>query len=254
MFQALILFCTVFSVFAGTVDSKPWKQMVKPVKGFSDHQILALATDGEHLLVGSFLNKKKQSGFEIYDLKTGQVLEKARRIHLNPQDSITHILVDSKTHHVWIGTNNNLASARCYDDKWMIMKCDRSLLDDDVSKHTAPKGMSSLETATYDQAGGVAGEFKGGVYLAQDPAHLEKVYAPKDKFQWPVSSALTPDLAFVGTKGDGLIVINRANHNVERHPDHDSLDFAAAVTVAKDQVFIGGLGLYHAPLKTFAVK
>jgi len=256
MFQGLALFCTVISAFAGTIESKPWKQVAKPVAGFADHQVLALAADHGHLYVGSFLTKEKRSGFEIYDLKTGKITEDNKRIHLHKEDSITHILVDEKTKHVWIATNNNLATARCYDDKWMIMKCDRSFIDDHV-KYLEPPSVKnpSFETGTYDEAGGVLGQFKGPIFLVDKSQQLEKVYEG-DHYKWPRASALTKEYALVGTNGDGLIVINRATKNVARFPDNDktTLDNAAAVAVAGAEVYIGGVGLYRAPLKDFSVK
>jgi hypothetical protein len=249
MFNLLILAFTATSLFATTVDSKPWRKVTHPVKAFANQQVTALASHGDNLLVGAFLTKKKSSVVEIYNVKTKALKDISARVHVNPQDSVTRIWISPDGNLISVGTNNNRGADHCFDANLAKAKCDPKLFSeqDDLFQTKMASG-NPIETATSDEAGAVLGEFKGPVYFKSQGQPPEQVYSPKNPFQWPVSCALSKDLALVGTKGDGFIVINRQSKNVTRFPDKDAIDVVTAVVVSGKNVYLGSDGLYEAAL------
>jgi len=208
---------------------------------------LALANGTLYVAAGENLFVAKPDGTELTNVTP--------KLHKQPADQVTSILVDAARQNLWIATNDNLHLAECYSFALEAEHCERTFIEDELKMYerlsrNAPQ--PSITAMAHDDHGAVVGFFKDGVYLySLSDEKYKSAYKPNSIYNWPIAAILTPNLGFVATRGDGLLVIDRVTGAASRFPDKNGQYIRALAADEAGHLYIGSVGLYKAGLTGF---
>src|SRR5262245_56547153 len=230
----------------GVEIKRPWKDLVRAIPYFANHTITSLGVSGDVLFIGSTVPKGNSYSVRVYvmDLKSKQIKDLTQKLMTGEYDEVTDIRFNENAGELWLTTNGNGGSADCYDTELNLKArysgtsvmghpvlekkpCDWRFVDEynkkSIELPPTHEAHGSTNTLAFDKKGTVVGNFKGSVFYC--PAGVElrcsEVYKPSDLYNWPISSVLTDSYAWVGTRGDGLILVDRRTQSVMRYPDND---------------------------------
>lgn len=253
MKKVLLALFGVFSFFfclcTASHKERYWMDYAERIDLFKEHYIIALAIADDNLYVSTGTN------LFIVNLDGYSLTEVTQKIKKEPQDQITGILVDPIIKELCIVLNGNVHSSLCYSYDLNIKQSQSSFLIEIIQfyeklQKNAPQ--PSINTLDFDSYQAIVGFFKGNVYLYSIKNKMyQLVYKPTSIYNWPVSAVLTKTTAFVATRGDGLIVVDRKTATATRFPDKAS-NYIHALAVHNKDLYIGAKGLYKAKITDFA--
>jgi len=232
----------------GAAGGKSWTDQARPLDLLNQQRIAALASTRDRLYVST------GERVFIVALSGSSVTDATGRISKQPADEITEILVDAAREQLWIVLNQNAHLASCYSYDLAARQCPRSFLEQRMGlyERLRESGLpSSISALAFDDRQAVFGLFRGGIYLyAMKEGKSSLVYRPSSSDHWPVAAILTDVAAFVATRGDGLIVVDRKTGTAARFPDKPGQQ-VRAVAVREPELYLGATGLYRARIVDF---
>jgi hypothetical protein len=176
------------------------------------------------------------------------------KVKKSAADEITDILVDSDRKELWIVLNSNTLFASCYSDELEHRDCPRAFLDQRTALMEALQKngpQSSVSALAFDAEQAIVGYFKDGIYqYSMRDRRQRLVYKPSSPGNWAVSAVLTSSTAFVATRGDGLIAVDRKTAAAVRFPDKDD-NSIHSLAARGPELFIAAKGLYRANIAEY---
>lgn len=181
---------------------------VTKVEALRDAPILALASDGNTLWVGT--GRGQLVRIDKADLSLD---DRTERFRLPRQDSITGLFVDGDV--LWIATNHNTWLAKPFrrtgeslDPRTAGGFLKRWLATHDDLAHRC--GKSSLMTFLDEREFAWLGYFKGSVYrYEKGTGRCIEVSRPPSIHEWTTTLAGDAGFVYIGTRGAGLLVVRR---------------------------------------------
>ena len=184
------------------------QEPVTAIEALQDGPILALASDGNTLWVGT--SRGRLVRIDKGDLSLDDTTE---RFRLPRQDSITGLFVDGDI--LWIATNHNTWLAKPFrrtgeplDPRTVGGFLKRWLATHDDLAHRC--GKSSLMTFLDERELAWLGYFKGSVYRYEKrTGRCTEVFRPPSIHEWATTLAGDARFVYIGTRGAGLLVARR---------------------------------------------
>ena len=184
------------------------QEPVTAIEALQDGPILALASDGNTLWVGT--SRGRLVRIDKGDLSLDDTTE---RFRLPRQDSITGFFIDGDV--LWIATNHNTWLAKPFrrtgeslDPRTAGGFLKRWLAIHDDLAHRC--GKSSLMTFLDDREFAWLGYFKGSVYRYEKrTGRCTEVFRPPSIHEWATTLAGDARFVYIGTRGAGLLVVGR---------------------------------------------
>jgi len=226
-----------------------WSDHARPLPILTNETITALARVENTLYIaaGEKLFITKLGGTGLTDV-TAKLLKQ-------PADQVTRILVDEARQNTWIVTNDNLRLAECYSFSLQAKHCESTFIENELTMYerlSSNAPAPSIAAMAYDDRGAIVGFFKDGVYLySMSDGKYRLVFKPQSAYKWATGALLTPAFGFVATRGDGLLVIDRATGSVSRFLDKHGQYIRTLAVDDGGNLYIGAFGLYKASLKDF---
>jgi len=224
-----------------------WIDHAKQSELFHGQDVVAVASVDRWLYVST--------GASLFQVnRDGISADVTARVKKSAADQITDVLVDSARKELWIVLNSNTLFASCYSDDLEPRDCPRAFLDQrtvlmEALQKDGPQ--SSVSALAFDGDQAIEGYFKGGIYLySMLDRRLRLVYKPSSPGNWAVSAVLTNDTAFVATRGDGLIAVDRKTAAAVRFPDKDD-NYIHSLAVRGPELYIAAKGLYRANIAAY---
>jgi hypothetical protein len=232
-------------------QQRSWDAIARRVSVLGDRHVEGLAFANAVLYVAARRN------LFIYDPRTDSLTDVTARVAKGPDDDFTGLHADSARAELWIDTNGNFGAGGCYDYA-LLHRCAGNQFVSaylDMSD-SLTDGTPRSSVWTWDRDGDrvIVGFFKGEVSLfSLARRRFTVLYRPTSIYNWAVAVYLRGDVAFAGTRGDGLVAVRLgAPRAVTRFPDSDPYDsYVRALAVHGDDVFIGAKGLFRAKLVDF---
>lgn len=242
------VFLTLWLVCSSGVQAAYWSDVARQLDIFKGQRIAALASAANRLYVSTGRN------VFIVNVDNYSIVEATKHIKKQPKDEVTEILVDAARKELWIALNQNTRLAACYDYDLDARQCSRSFLDErmEIYGRLQKAGIqSSIATLAFDAHEAIVGVFKGGIYMySMKDWKPRLIYKPSSPYHWPVAATLSEGTAFVATRGDGLIIINRKTGAAARFPE-ERRDRIRALAVHRSDLYLGAIGLYKAKIDDF---
>ncbi len=247
---ALIITFYAFNISVAGAEGNYWFDRAIKQEYFAGQFVTALGAVNRTLYIGA--NKS----FFTLSLPGNKLIDQTAKIEKLPNDEITSILISQGKEEVWISTNGNTYSGKCYRYDLSPCQAQSSFLNNLLKEdENLPKpACCGIETFATEGEQVVEGYFKGNVYLCtQKTQRCKLVYKPTSYYNWAVASLMTGTTAYVATSGDGLIVIDRKTGSAARFPDKDQ-NYIRAIALDGEDIFFGAGGLYKATVRDFALS
>lgn len=234
-------FCT--NMFATKEDY--WMYYAEKLDILKEYEIKAIAIAENNLYVATGPGKNGiATGIDLYlvDLNGYSIKKVTQKIiKEDPRDEITEILTNPLNKEIWIRLTN---IARCYNYDLSIKQSPSNFLNDRLE--VSEKMKDSIGAFDLDKDQAVVGFFKGNIYLYTiNTKKYQMVYELTDKYNWALSAVLTKTTAYVATRGDGLIVIDRKTGTAEPFFDTEYEYIQSLAVYNNTYLYIGSTnGLY----------
>jgi len=255
-FQGMVLFFLVVFCFSGWSKSvsseKVWVSHAVRVCSLNGKQVTALASGGKKVFLAT-----GNTVFMVTLDSTCVATDMSAKVKKAVDDEVTDILVDDAHQELWIVLNGNTHAALCYSYNLDQKTCASAFLDHYLDMYTQIEGNpsspseSSIAVLAYDNRQAILGYFKGDIYLYSfAEATFKHVYKPTSIYNWAMAAAMTKATAFVVTRGDGLIAVDRQTGVAKRFHDLKGSPLSAIAAHQQD-LYLATTEIYRAKIADF---